>query len=120
MREIPIWSASASPKDLPANEWTLMVPSNQGMTPDGWEEQEPPSIEDCVTDLTTRRGLGLAMQKIKARKAEKAARAAAPEPSLSGAPLGLVKHLQSIIDEQRREIESLKSEVARLKRKTRG
>ena len=117
MTEIPIWSAAAPPVELPADEWTLMVPSAQGMTPVGWEKQEPPSIENCVTDLTARRGLGLAMAHLKERKSSQARRKASlPEHVLPGAPVGLVRHLQTVIERQRSELEVLRAELALLRR----
>jgi hypothetical protein len=118
MTEIPVWSAAASPAALPAGEWTLMIPSSQGMTPIGWEEQEPPSVEDCVTDLTARRGLGLAMERLKQRKSAQASqKPSLPEEALHGAPLGLVRHLQNVIERQRNELEVVRAELAQLRKK---
>lgn len=118
MKEIPVWSAAASPAALPAGEWTLMIPSSQGMTPIGWEEQEPRSVEDCVTDLTARRGLGLAMERLKQRKSTQASqKPSLPEEVLHGAPLGLVRHLQNVIERQRNELEVVRAELAQLRSK---
>jgi hypothetical protein len=114
MQEIPIWSAAEPPGRLPADEWTLMLPSSQGMTPDGWVEQEPPPEEECVTDLTPGRGLGLALETLKARRSARSS--ASAEVALSSAPLGLVRHLQNIIEQQRSELDALRAEVARLRR----
>ena len=121
MQEIPIWSAVAPPVELPTDEWTLMIPSDQGMTPVGWEEQEPPSMENCVTDLTARRGLGLAMARLKERKGTQVRRRRSiPEEALPGAPLGLVRHLQQVIERQRGELEVLRAELAQLRRQVKG
>ena len=119
MTEIAIWTAAASPVELPHDEWTLMIPSSLGMTPEGWEEQEPPSLDECRTDLTHSRGLGLALQQIRARKAASRAQAAASEHEdiTVGAPTGLVRHLQAVIDRQRMQLESLQAEVETLKRR---
>ena len=117
MAEIPIWTASTSPLELPANEWTLMIPSNQGMTPEGWEEHDPPSVEDCVTDLTPRRGLGLAMKTLRERKADRANQV--QDAAIASAPIGLVRHLQGVIDRQRVELEALRAELDSLRRRQR-
>ncbi len=114
MREISIWTAAKSPEALPADDWTLMIPSSQGMTPEGWAEEEPPEVEDCVTDLTARRGLGLAMQKLKQRRTSQ--RAGDEEVSIASAPLGLVRHLQGIIEQQRLDLAALQDEGERLRR----
>jgi len=113
MQEIPIWTAVKSPERLPRDDWTLMIPSRLGMTPDGWAEDEPPEGEGCMTDLTARRGLGLAMEGIKQRRSAK--RTPSIALGISSAPLGLVRHLQRVIERQRSEVESLQLEVDRLR-----
>lgn len=122
VREFALWSAAAQPDSLPANEWTGLFPVDDGLVPQGWAAAEPPSLDACVTDLSTNQlGLGIALQAIKTRRQSAAAATAEPrEALLTGpipgcAPPGLIRHLRRTIDRQRAELEALRQEVSRLR-----
>ena len=90
VREFSLWSAAALPSSLPKNEWTSLTPVDDGLVPPGWAPAEPPSLDECVTDLNMEQaGLGVALQAIKPRRPPAAAVPAAPTAALAlaGGPL---------------------------------
>ncbi len=138
LREHVLWGAEGDPRSLPAGKWVRMVPVAGGLIPKGWRP-ELTAIEDCITDiLPTRGGLQIAMDDLRGRWGQRRRRAplaSLARPAGKGAPVeqrvavelaagaappgaaphALVRHLRRTIERQRMELESLRSEVARLR-----
>lgn len=115
MSEFSLWRASEHPRNLPLGIWTRLLAYDDGLVPEGWEIEAPPSVAETVTEVEIGSGLGAALKLIKARRKQRQPKKA--EASGVGAPPALIRHLRRTIDRQRQEIDALRIELEHLRRR---